>query len=52
MPLATLWAEADFVSESKKSEIGTLAVLIHAAIVDVVAGGKTLKAALEELTDG
>lgn len=52
MPLATIWTEAEFARRNTNSIIGSHALLIHAAIADVIGSGNVFKTALEELNDG
>lgn len=47
-----VWSEARFVRERLVDRQSTEAVLMQAAIVSSLAGGKHLKEALEDLRDG
>lgn len=52
MPLATIWTEAEFARQNTNSILSSHALLIHAAIADVVGSGNVFKSALEDLNDG
>lgn len=51
-PLGKLWSEARFVRERWVGRTSTEAVVMQAAIVSALAGGKHLKDVLEDLRDG
>jgi hypothetical protein len=51
-PLAYAWNEAAFARQRINGRIATETVLIHAAIVQAIAGGEHLKTTMEKLTDG
>lgn len=51
MPLSMLWTEAAIVRDRVIEIMGTEAILIRAAVIDVVSGGNHLADTLEELRD-
>jgi len=51
LPLATLWTEAELIRERIHTRMSTEAVLLQAAVVDVVGGGGHLVKALEKLDE-
>jgi len=52
MPLAMLWTEAETIRDRETERVATESTLIHAAIVDVLAGTKHLATAIEDMRDG
>lgn len=51
LPLAVLWTEAELIRERVNNRIATETILIQAAVVDVVGGGRHLKTALDKLDE-
>ena len=51
-PLGRVWIEAEIVRARIREAVSTEAILLHAAIVQVISGKKVFEKALKELHDG
>lgn len=51
LPLAVLWTEAELIRDRINGRIATESILIQAAVVDVIGGGRNLMSALEKLDE-